>query len=235
MSRASEAVAVLKTLGDGAIAAHAQGFFRTGPGGYGEGDRFLGIRVPPLRAEAKRWRGMPLGELRQLLGSEWHEARLLALLVLVGRFEKGDEAERGRVYDLYLDCRDRVNNWDLVDTSAPQIVGGYLEGRERGVLRELAGSETLWDRRIAIMATFWFIRRGEFADTLELADLLLEDPEDLMHKAVGWMLREVGKRDRAAEAAFLRSRYRRMPRTMLRYAIEKFPEAERQRYLRGEV
>jgi 3-methyladenine DNA glycosylase AlkD len=230
--------AIVQQLIDGGspeYAAFAQRYFKTGPGQYGEGDRFLGIRAPVMRKLAKQHEHLSLPGCRALLRSPWHEARLLGLLILARKSERGDDDTRSAAYRVYLDNRARVNNWDLVDVSAPRVVGSHLEHRDRSVLRELALSESLWDRRIAILATLHFIRLGEFEDTFRVADLLLDDPEDLIQKAVGWMLREVGNRDRAAEERFLKTRYARMPRTMLRYAIEKFPETRRQQYLRGQV
>ncbi len=232
---ASSIEARLRQLADEPTARVLRGYFKTGPGQYGEGDVFLGIKVPPLRRLARDYRGLSLAEAAKLLRSAYHEARLLALLLLVERFAAGDEAARERVYRLYLANTARVNNWDLVDASAGPIVGGYLADRDRGPLDHLARSASLWERRIAVVATHPFIRRGDFADTLRLAATLLSDPEDLIHKAVGWMLREVGKRDVAALEAFLAGHYRRMPRTMLRYAIERLPEPRRRQYLRGEV
>lgn len=225
----------LRRLGDEETARLLRGYFKTGPGQYGEGDVFLGIKVPPLRKLAREYRGLALGEAEELLRSPYHEARLLALLLLVGAFAAGEEAVRGRVYWLYLANTARVNNWDLVDASAEHIVGGYLADRDRRPLHRLAKSASLWERRIAVVATFHFIRHGDFTDTLKIAALLLSDREDLIHKAVGWMLREVGKRDLAVAEAFLGGHYRRMPRTMLRYAIERLPEPRRRQYLRGEV
>src|SRR5262245_3998514 len=232
---AGEAETRLRELADDEVAAGMRRFFKTGPGQYGEGDRFLGIKATPLRQLAREFRSLPVGEARKLLASAFHEARMLALLVLVRAFEKGDEPSREPIYDLYLANTARVNNWDLVDASAPAIVGGFLAGRDRGPLTRLARSASLWERRIAVVATLHFTRRGDFADTLRLAGLLLEDREDLIHKAVGWMLREVGKRDQAVLEGFLAGHCRRMPRTMLRYAIERFPEGRRRQYLRGEV
>jgi len=210
-----------------------QRFFKTGPGQYGEGDVFVGVKVPAMRAVCRECRGAGLDAIRTLLRSGVHEERSLALFLLVDAFTRADDAGRRAIYDLYLSHTAFVNNWDLVDSSAAQIVGGWLRDRSRAPLRRLAKSSSLWERRIAIIATFHFIRRGEFEDTFRIADILLDDPHDLIHKAVGWMLREVGNRDGAAERRFLEERYRRMPRTMLRYAIEKFPERERQRYLKG--
>lgn len=232
---AAEVEAELAELGDPALASFQQGFFRTGPGGYGEGDVFLGIKVPILRRVARDFRALSLEECERLLESRYHEARLVALVILVEAFRGGDEATRQAIHDLYLARTDRVNGWDLVDISAAWIVGVHLVDKDRSILYRLARSESLWERRIAIIATHHFIRTGDFDDTLRISDVLLEDRHDLIHKAVGWMLREVGKRDPDVEREFLRDRYRRMPRTMLRYAIEKFPEVERKRYLRGEV
>jgi len=216
---------------DASSVAVLQGFFKTGPGQYGEGDIFVGVRVPALRAVCRACRGVGLDAIRTLLRSAVHEERALALLLLVDAFTRADEAGKRAIYELYLSHTAFVNNWDLVDASAAQIVGGWLYAKSRAPLRRLAKSSSLWERRIAIIATFHFIRRGEFEDTLRIADILLDDPHDLIHKAVGWMLREVGNRDGAAERRFLAARYRRMPRTMLRYAIEKFPERERKKYL----
>jgi 3-methyladenine DNA glycosylase AlkD len=233
--KAKEAEARLRALADDEVAAGMRRFFKTGPGQYGEGDRFLGVKADPLKRLARECRGLSLGEGKKLLGSGFHEARMLALLVLVGAFEKGDEPTREAVYELYLANTSRVNNWDLVDASAPTIVGGFLADRDRGPLTRLAGSLSLWERRIAIVATLFLIRRGDFADTLRLAGLLLGDREDLIHKAAGWMLREVGKRDESVLEGFLAGHCRQMPRTMLRYAIERLPETKRRQYLEGEV
>lgn len=223
----------LAGLADAAIAAHSARFFKTGPGEYGEGDRFRGIRVPALRVLARNFRTLPLGEVLELLRSPWHEDRLLALLILVERYRSGGEDEREAIYAAYLDSTAHINNWDLVDCSAEHIVGAHLKRRGRTPLDRLSGSTSLWERRIAIMATFHFIKAGEFAPTLALAERLLADREDLIHKAVGWMLREIGKRDAAALDAFLVARQRTMPRTMLRYAIERLPEARRRQFLTG--
>ena len=232
---AKEIKTTLKALADPDIAEHSQRFFKTGKGEYGEGDRFLGIRVPVLRKQVSLFWETDLKEVQKLLTSSFHEERLLSLLLLVRKFDKGDEAEKSAIYQLYLSNTQYINNWDLVDSSAHQIVGVYLEDRDRKILYELARSEDLWERRIAIMSTLQFIRNHDFDDTLRISELLLEDPEDLIHKAVGWMLRETGKRDIKVEKTFLKSNYRKMPRTMLRYAIEKFTETERQKYLGGKV
>jgi 3-methyladenine DNA glycosylase AlkD len=212
-----------------------QGYFKTGPGEYGEGDRFLGLNVPTVRKLAREYRALPLGETVQLLASEWHEVRLLALLIMVDQYGRDDDAIRKTIYDAYLANTHRINNWDLVDSSAAQIVGAHLADRARSPLRRLAKSESIWERRIAIIATAYFIKRDDFEDTLAIAKMLLGDREDLIHKAVGWMLREVGNRDVATLEAFLGSHYRDMPRTALRYAIEKFSPAKRRGYLDGTV
>lgn len=225
----------LAGLADERVARSSLRFFKTGPGQYGEGDRFRGIRVPALRGLAKKYQETSLPDAARLLGSPFHEDRLLALLILVRLYAKGDEAERSEVYDLYLKSTGFINNWDLVDASAEHVVGAHLWERERAPLYRLAASGSLWERRISVVATFHFIRRREYAETLRLARLLLSDAEDLIQKAVGWMLREVGKRELAAEENFLLENYRTMPRVMLRYAIERFPEERRRQYLRGEV
>jgi len=233
--RVEEMRRILRDTADPDIAAHTQRFFKNGKGEYGEGDRFLGIRMPVLRAQAKRFRDIPLTDISVLLESAFHEERLLALLLMVRRFQRADADHKAAVYRLYLSRTAYINNWDLVDSSAPQIVGAYLADKDRSLLYELAQSAVFWERRIAIMATFYFIRRNDVTDALEISAILVEDKEDLIHKAVGWMLREIGKRNPAAEKAFLKVHYQNMPRTMLRYAIEKFPEAERKRYLKGQV
>ena len=208
-------------------------FFKTGPGEYGEGDRFLGVRVPALRALAREFPAAGADAAGELLASPFHEERLLGLLLLVRCFERGTPAERLAIFRLYLKNTASINNWDLVDLSAPNIVGAHLAERDRSLLDRLARSPSLWERRIAIVATHAFIRRGQFEDIFRIADRLLGDREDLIHKAIGWMLREAGKRDAAALESWLRPRCRRLPRTMLRYAIERFPPAKRQAYLRG--
>ncbi len=223
----------IRKLGNPKDAGILQWFFKTDPGDYGEGDIFVGVRVPVLRTLVKEFEAVDEATLHVLLESGIHEDRALALFILVRQFEKGSEADRARIYRFYLDHTRRINNWDLVDLSAPQVVGGYLTNRSRRPLYRLVGSKSLWERRIAILATFPFIRQGDFIDTLALADRLMSDREDLIHKAVGWMLREVGKRDGAVLETFLKPRSKKMPRTMLRYAIEKFPEPKRQAYLKA--
>jgi 3-methyladenine DNA glycosylase AlkD len=226
----------LRALANPRIARHSQQFFKTGPGDYGHGDRFLGIRVPALRAVAREFRDAPISASLALLRSKWHEERLVALFMLADHFAHGTPADRQRIYAQYLKHVPRyVNNWDLVDSSAHLIVGAHLEDRDRGVLYELARSPHLWSRRVAIIATFWFIKRGSFSHALRIAELLLDDDEDLIHKSAGWMLREVANRDAAEAERFLKRHHARMPRTMLRYAIEKFPETKRRAYLTGAI
>jgi len=216
------------------IAAHSKRFFKTGKGEYGEGDRFLGIRVPVLRKFVKEFREISLEETTELLKSPFHEARLLALLILVAKYVSANvNAEQEAVYRVYLGNTEFINNWDLVDCSAEHVVGAHLFLRDRKPIYRLVRSKSLWERRIGIISTFHFIKKKDFPDTLECARLLLNDKEDLIHKAVGWMLREVGKRDLKAEEKFLARYYKQMPRTMLRYAIERFPEKERLAYLHG--
>jgi 3-methyladenine DNA glycosylase AlkD len=216
-------------------AAVLQRFFKTGPGQYGEGDKFLGVVVPDIRQVVKEYRDSPLAEVVKLMRSPWHEERVCALLILVDKFEQSDEALRKRIYSLYLENTRYINNWDLVDLSAPKIVGPYLDGGSRALLYRLVRSKSLWERRIAILATFPYIRKGDFADALSISEKLLADDEDLMHKAVGWMLREVGKKDVTVLEGFLKKHHRKMPRTAFRYAIERFPEAKRKKYLLNEI
>jgi 3-methyladenine DNA glycosylase AlkD len=224
----------LHDLGDEAVAAQSRRFFKTGKGQYGEGDRFLGIRVPVLRKWVREYRAISLEDTLVLLRSPFHEARQLALLILVAKYATaGSAAEQRGIYQSYLRHRQFINNWDLVDCSAEHVVGAYLYPRNRKPLYRLASARSLWDRRIAVLSTFHFVKRGDFTETCAIAEMLLADREDLIHKAAGWMLREVGKRDLEAEEAFLLTHYRRMPRTMLRYAIEKFPQEKRLAYLRG--
>lgn len=222
--------AKLHSLADPVRAAGALRFFKTGPGEYGDGDRFLGVPVPLVRSLVRDSDGLSERDVLSLLHSEWHDERLLALLVLVRRFERRAD-ERERIAKLYVANTRWINNWDLVDTSAPQIIGGWLLGRDRALLGKLAASTDLWEQRIAVLATFAFIRAGEFGDTLGLCERFLTHRHDLMHKACGWMLREVGKRDIFALRTFLDNHATRMPRTMLRYAIEKLAPGERQDYL----
>jgi len=225
----------LQKLANKEQAKTLQGFFKTGLGEYGEGDVFLGVRVPELRRLAKIYQHIPTEAAIRLIMSPIHEQRMLSLLMLIRKFENGGKKEQTEIYGLYLKNVRFVNNWDLVDGSAGHIVGAYLMGRSKAPLYRLAKSKNLWERRIAIVATFPFIKHGRYSETLKISKILLKDKEDLIHKAVGWMLREVGKRDLVVAETFLKEHYRKMPRTMLRYAIEKFPEYKRQGYLKGKI
>lgn len=221
----------MRAMANAEKAAVLQRFFKTGPGEYGEGDVMLGIQLPDLRKLVREFRALPLAEVDRLLQSEFHEERLVGLLILAEQFRKADDAAQKKIFDFYLARTDRINNWDLVDCSAHLIVGPFLEGRNRARLVRLAKSTHLFERRIAMLATLHYIRKNDFTDALALAELLLGDREDLMHKAVGWMLREIGKRDVATLERFLTKHAAVMPRTMLRYAIERFPEPERKAWL----
>ncbi len=212
-----------------------QKFFKTGKGEYGEGDVFLGVVVPDSRKIAKKYKDIELKELETLLNSKIHEERFVSLLILIDKFEKQDEEKKQEVVDFYLENLKNINNWDLVDVSAHKILGSYLFNKNRKILYNLAASKNLWEKRISVIATLYFIGRNDFSDTLKISEVLLKDKHDLIHKAVGWMLREVGKRDLQVEEDFLKKHYKKMPRTMLRYAIEKFPEEKRQKHLKGEV
>jgi 3-methyladenine DNA glycosylase AlkD len=227
--------AEIEALSNSEDAVFLQRFFKTGRGQYGEGDRFRGIRVPVLRRLALEYWGLSHHDTLDLLRSDWHEERLLALLLLVRAFNRGNASAREQIYRAYLAHTRYINNWDLVDLSAEYIVGAFFGPQDLGPLQTLAKSDLVWERRIAILSTFHFIKRGTLGPTLQIADLLLRDRHDLVHKAVGWMLREVGKRDQPIEEAFLRKHHRAMPRTMLRYAIERFPESLRKEYLTGSV
>jgi len=222
----------LKKLASPQKAKILQGFFKTGPGEYGEGDIFLGITVPQLRGVAKAWLSLNEDGILVFLQSPVHEERLLALIILVEQFAQTTPGRQERIFQLYLQNTPFINNWDLVDLSAPKIVGKFLADKDRAILYHLARSSLLWERRIAIVATFYFIKNKQWDDTLAISRQLLADREDLMHKAVGWMLREAGKQSVPALEDFLKKHSRTMPRTMLRYAIERFPEAKRKTYLR---
>lgn len=202
-------------------------FFKAGKGEYGEGDRFLGVTVPNIRAIAKLHKDISIEEIRELLQSEWHEVRLCALIIMVEKSKKKDEALRKELFNLYLSQTKRINNWDLVDLSCRFIIGEYLLDKSRDILYQLAQSSLLWDNRIAIVSTYAFIRKGQLEDTYALSDLMMHHPHDLMHKAIGWMLREAGKRDSERLYDYVMSHRADMPRTMLRYAIEKFSPKER--------
>jgi len=223
----------IRALSNPRDAGFLQRFFKTGPGEYGEGDRFLGIRVPVTRRLIREYQGPAIPAARLLLTSRYHEERLLALLLLVRAYPRATPEAQAEIYRFYLANTRYINNWDMVDCSAPQIVGRHLLKRDRRVLNRLARSRNVWERRIAVLATQYFIRSGEFKPTLELAERLLNDSHDLMHKAIGWMLREVGHRDRAVLESFLDRHAARMPRTMLRYSIEKLPPRPRSRYMKA--
>ncbi len=225
----------LRSFGDKSKGEFLRRFFKTGKGEYAHGDVFLGITVPQTRAVAKKYSGIPLSDVQKIISSKFHEERLLALLILVQKFSTGNELERKIIFDFYFDNMRFVNNWDLVDLSAGKIVGEYLRGKEKAMLRDLACSGNLWERRIAIVSTFDFIKKNSFEEAFAVSELLLNDKHDLIHKAVGWMLREAGKRDQKAEERFLKKHYKKMPRTMLRYAIERFPEKKRKAYLAGKI
>jgi len=223
---------VIQSFADPKKALILQRFFKTGKGEYGEGDVFLGIVVPTQRKIAKQFATLPRNEIEKLLVSKVHEHRLIALLILIEQFEKSDEIVKNIIYNFYLSHTKYINNWDLVDLSAYHIVGAYLEKKDRRILYDLAKSKLLWDRRIAILSTFYFIRKGEFEDTILIAKILLHDTHDLIQKAVGWMLREVGKRGGEKEELIFLDKYaHKMPRTMLRYAIERLPEDKKSTYL----
>lgn len=232
---ASQIIKELKALADPEKAEHSKRFFKAGPGEYGEGDEFLGIKVPPQRKVAKKFREMELEEVAKLLHNKYHEVRLTAAYLLVYMVEKGDQQTLKEVVQCYLENLEGINNWDLVDSSCHKILGPYFEDKERDLLYDFARSEDLWKKRIAMITCYHFIRNEDFDDALNIAEILVNDDHDLIHKAVGWMLREVGKRDLAAEESFLKKHYQTMPRTMLRYAIEKFDEPLRLKYLHGEI
>jgi len=218
-------------------AVFLQRFFKTGKGEYGEGDQFLGLTVPESRKIAVKYKDLPFSEIKKLLVSKIHEYRLIALLILVNNFKTGDETGQKEIYKFYLDHTKYINNWDLVDLSADKIVGAYLLHRPRKILYTLARSQNLWERRIAMISTYQFIKeKKEYKDTFQIAEILLLDKHDLIQKAVGWMLREVGKRaSKEALVKFLSKNYKQMPRTMLRYSIEHFPQKQRLKYIKGEL
>jgi 3-methyladenine DNA glycosylase AlkD len=225
----------LENLGSPEKAAILQRFFKTGKGQYGEGDIFLGVKVPETRAIAKKYKGLGLPKIQELLKSKIHEHRLVGLIILNEKYKKSKEDEKANLFNFYLQNTKNINNWDLVDLSAPNIVGEFLFDKKKNILYELAESSNLWEKRIAIISTFNFIRKNEFEDALRISRILLEDDHDLIHKAVGWMLREVGKKDTEILEKFLRENYKDLPRTTLRYSIERFPEDKRKKWLKGEI
>lgn len=237
MPTSKDVIKALKEIADPEIAEHSAGFFKSGPGEYGEGDQFLGIRVPNQRKIAKKHKNLPLNEVADLLKSPIHEVRLTAIFILVYKYQKANFKDQKKIYNFYLNHLDRVNNWDLVDSSAKYIAGHFLYeyDKDRSILYKLSDSDDLWERRVAIMTTFYFVDQEDFEMTLELVERYLNDPEDLIHKASGWMLREIGKQDENLLKDFLNKYYQKLPRTMLRYAIEKLDEPVRQMYLRGKT
>ncbi len=225
----------LLEVADKEQAVNLQRFFKTGKGEYGEGDIFYGIKVPVQRTIAKKHRDISLPELQELLNSPVHEERLVSLFILVDQYTKGDSKTKENIYAFYLKNTKKINNWDLVDLSAPKIVGAHLLNNDKEILFKLAKSSNLWEKRISILSTMFFIKNLQFETTFNLAEILLNDKHDLIHKAVGWMLREVGNKNINEEEKFLKKHYKKMPRTMLRYAIEKFPEVKRKAYLKGKI
>ena len=229
-----ELINELKSAGDPERAKNLARFFKTGKGEYGEGDQFLGITVPKLREISKKYQSLDLNDLQKLLESKIHEHRLSALMILrmqYSSFAKASADKQKSIVRFYLKNTKRINNWDLVDLSCHYILGNWLLDKDRRILYKLAKSENLWERRISIISTFAFIRENQFVDTLEISKILLNDKQDLIHKAVGWALREIGKKDKTTEIDFLNKHYKTIPRTMLRYAIEKFSDKERKYYL----
>lgn len=225
----------LKKLSSPKKAKELGRFFKTGKGEYGEGDIFLGITVPQTRKIAKKYFNFNCQDIQELLNSKFHEERLAALLILIENFKNSPEEIKYNIVNFYLSNTKNINNWDLVDLSASHILGNYLSDKPKDLLFQLAKSASLWEKRIAIISTYTFIKNNQFQDTFQIAELLLNEPHDLLHKAVGWMLREIGKKDMKAEEDFLKAHYRTMPRTMLRYAIEKFPENKRKAYLDSKI
>ncbi|MBI2670455.1 DNA alkylation repair protein [Candidatus Woesearchaeota archaeon] len=207
-------------------------FFKTGPGGYGEGDIFLGITVPDQRKIAIKYKDIALDDAGRLMLDKIHEFRLTAILTLVQKFQNGNEAIKKEIVNFYLKNTNKINNWDLVDLSADKILGAYLIDKDKSILYKLANSENIWKKRIAIISTFYFIKNNKFEDVLKISEILLKDKHDLIQKAVGWMLREIGKRNQEIEEDFLKKYYKEMPRTMLRYAIEIFDEKKKKQYMK---
>ena len=231
-----KAIEEIRSLADKERGLHSKKFFKTGKGEYGYGDIFLGVRTPQIRSIAKKIISISTSEMKTLIKSKYHEERLLGLIILANKYSKDkDEKVRNQLYKIYVSSFKYVNNWDLVDVTCPHVIGKHLMDKERSILYSWARSEDLWTKRIAIVSTHWFIRKNDLDDTFKIAEILLNDEHDLIHKAVGWMLREAGKRDLEKEEIFLKKHYKNMPRTMLRYSIEKFPEPKRQKYLKGTI
>jgi len=233
--RVSELKLNMQALPKKEVAPNLQKYFKTDKGEYGEGDKFIGLSVSQQRKLAKEFKDLSLIEIKGFLNSSIHEERLISLFILVDKYEKADEKGKEEIFNFYLKNRKRINNWDLVDSSAPKIIGRHLLMKDKILLFKFALSKNLWERRIAIISTYEFIKNKEFFPTLAIAEILVNDDHDLIHKAVGWMLREIGKKDIKVEEKFLEVHYRKMPRTMLRYAIEKFPELKRKKYLQGKI
>ncbi len=225
----------IKSFSDKKKAELLQRYFKTGKGDYAEGDIFLGLIVPQCRLIAKKYSFFSLNELNSLISSEFHEERLIALLILVQQFSKAQEKQKKQITDFYLENYMFINNWDLVDLTAPRSLGEFLLNKDKKILFVLAKTDNLWKKRIAVLACFALIKNNDFSVPLEISEILLNDKHDLIHKAVGWMLRETGKKDLKTEEDFLKKHYKKMPRTMLRYAIEKFPEQKRKAYLKGSI
>lgn len=231
----TDVIKLLKEKADPEKAKHSSRFFKSGPGEYGEGDKFMGIKVPDQRKVAKKYRDLPANEIKYLLDNEYHEVRLTAAMLMVYKVEKGGVEELEEMTRLYLNSLSGFNNWDIIDSSCHKILGPFLENKERDLLYDFARSDDLWKKRISVITCFHFIRNDDFEDALAISEILIQDDHDLIHKAVGWMLREIGNRDLETEEGFLKKYYQTMPRTMLRYAIEKFEEPLRLKYLHGEV
>lgn len=224
----------LRKLEDKEYAKKCLRFFKTEPGEYAHGDKFLGIKVPVLRTLAKENIHLSLSDIKKIIKSEYHEERMLGLFILVNKYNKAkDFVEEERLFNIYISSFKYINNWDLVDVTCPHIVGKYLINKDRSILYEWAKSDDLWTKRIAMITNWWFVRKGDLKDVYKIADILLEDDHDLIHKAVGWMLREAGKKDEKRLKSYLKKHYQSMPRVMLRYSIEKFPKEVRSQYLKG--
>jgi len=226
----------IRALANKEIAQHSLRFFKTDKGEYGHGDLFLGVRAPQIRLIAKKHIDISITDMKTLIQSKYHEERFLGLIILVNKYAKTkDKKNRNQLYKIYVSSFKYINNWNLVDVTCPHVTGKHLIDKDRTILYKWAKSEDLWTKRIAMISTFYFIRKNDLDDTFKIADMLLQDEHDLIHKAVGWMLREAGKRDIKKEETFLKKHYKTMPRTMLRYSIEKFPETKRQKYLKGTI
>jgi len=226
----------IRELANEEIAKHSLRFFKTDKGQYGFGDIFLGVRAPKIRSIAKKHIDISIADMKTLIQSKYHEERFLGLIILVNKYSKTkDKKNRNQLYKIYVSSFKHINNWDLVDVTCPHVTGKHLMDKDRTILYKWAKSEDLWTKRIAMVSTFYFIRKTDLEDTFKIAEILLQDEHDLIHKAVGWMLREAGKRDIKKEEVFLKKHYKTMPRTMLRYSIEKFPESKRQKYLKGTI